>query len=81
MKLNFNVCESLRIGAERLSSLLGYELGDGIKVSAVKGERLGVSLKDGEAVIYYSEKHHFFRELGILIENSSKFPFMFPPII
>ena len=72
MKLNFNVCESLRIGAERLSSLLGYELGDGIKVSAVKGERLGVSLKDGEAVIYYSEKHHFFRELGILIENARK---------
>ena len=69
MKLEFNVCDSLLVGAKRLSGVLGYEIGEGIKVSAVKGERLGVSFKNGEAVIYYQERNHFFRELGVLVEN------------
>ena len=53
MKFNFNVSDSLRVGIERLSSVLGYELGDGIEVSAVKGDRLGVSFEKGKAIVYY----------------------------
>ena len=72
MKLDLNVCDTLLVGAKRLSGILGYELGSGIKVRAVKSDRLGVSLKDGEATIFYKEKNHFFRELGVLVENARK---------
>ena len=68
LSFNFNVDESLKLGIERVRDILGFEYGDGISVSAVLGERVGVSLKGGKAVIYYSAKHQFFRELGILCE-------------
>jgi len=71
-KLNFKVSDEFSVGIERLAAVLGYEIGEGINVTAEKGERIGVSLKDGTAVIYYREKHHFWRELGVLSENAEK---------
>ncbi len=72
MKLKFSVPAEFDIGIDRLSGILGFCKGEGTTVTAEKGERIGVSLKDGEAVIYYREKHHFFRELGVLCENIGK---------
>ena len=72
MKLNFKVAEELMLGVDRLSSVLGYELGEGITVSAVKGERIGVSLKGGAATIYYREKVQFFRGIGVLLQNAKE---------
>ena len=73
MKLNFHVDDTLKIPASRLASYLNFEITeDGIPVYAVCGERIGASLKDGVGTIYYMNKHHFFRELGIFIENARK---------
>lgn len=69
MKFNFNVDSSFENGIARLSKFLGFELGDGINVKAQCGDKIGVSYSDGEATIYYKEKSHFFRELGLLIQN------------
>ena len=76
MKLNFNVDSAFDIGIDRLSGILGYEIGDGITVTAVKGEKLGVSLHGGTATVFYREKVQFFRGVGILVEkmkSSSEF--------
>ncbi len=76
MKFNFNVEPEFYSGIERLAPILGYETGSGIDVTAVKGERTGVSLADNKATIYYKEKPHFFRALGLLTEavkNEDKF--------
>ncbi len=54
----------------RLKDLLGFCEGEGIRVSAVEGERNGVTLKNGEAVIYYTKKNVFYRELGVLCEHA-----------
>ena len=70
--LNFEIEESLLVGAERLQSALGFALGDGVKVVAMQGEKLGVCKKGDTATIYYKAKHHFFRELGVLVENLGK---------
>ena len=70
MKLNFEISEDLRAGAERLTALLGEELGDGITVRAVAGDKIGVSLKNGNAVIYYKKKSQFFRGIGNLVEHA-----------
>lgn len=72
MKLNFIVDNSFNVGIDRLSAILGYERGDGITVTASQGERVGVSLKNGNAVIYYRDKSQFFRGLGVLVENAKK---------
>lgn len=72
IKLNFLVDDEFVTGISRLADILGYEIGEGICVRAVKSERIGVSLHDGTAVIYYREKHHFWRELGVLVENALK---------
>ena len=71
MKFNFSVDKTFDIGIKRLSSLLGFECAeDGIHVVAKKRELPGVSLSEGKAIIYYKEKHQFFRELGVLFENA-----------
>ena len=67
---NFNIEAELLGGVDRLSSVLGFEKGNGIKVSAEKGNKNGVALKNNEAVIYYTSKSIFFRELGVLVENA-----------
>lgn len=68
----FTVDKDLLCGIERLKSLLGFEIGDGIEVFAEKADKNGVTLKDGKAVIYYTRKSVFFRELGLLTENAKK---------
>lgn len=74
MKLHFNVDKSFEVGIERLAPILGFEYGDGITVTAKEGERIGVSLADGKAVIYYRDRVQFFRGLGILVENAKDCP-------
>ena len=69
---SFRVDSELEKGIQRLCPVLNFEIGDGILVTAQKGDRLGVTLKDRQAVIYYTKKHLFFRELGILVEHASK---------
>lgn len=70
MKLNFKVDKEFFEGISRLSSVLGYELGDGITVTAEACDKCGVTLKDGAAVIYYKNKAQFFRGIGLLLENA-----------
>ena len=73
MKLNLHINEEMRNVAARLVSYLDFEIAeDGISVYAVQGERIGASLKDGVGTIYYKNKHHFFRELGVFIEHARK---------
>ena len=72
MKFNFKIDSSLTEGVARLSSLLGFEIGEGIEVTALEGARRGVSYKDGKATVYYDKKSYFFRALGLLIENAKK---------
>ncbi len=71
-RFNFQVDESLLCGIGRLKPLLGFEYGEDITVTAEQGERIGVTLKEGKAVIYYKKKYHFFRELGLLVENAAE---------
>ncbi len=69
IKLNFDVDRSFAEGIKRLAPVLGYEEGEGISVSAEKGEKIGVALKAGKAVIYHKNKVQFFRGIGVLLEN------------
>lgn len=73
LKLNFAVDKSLNKGILRLQSVLGYtvEVG-GITVCAKQGEKLGVKKQGATATIFYNQKHQFFRELGLLVENLQK---------
>ncbi len=71
MRLNFKVTDDFSVGIARLSKILGYEVSEnGIEVTAVKGDRIGVSLKGKKATLYYKEKYHVWRELAVLIENA-----------
>ena len=73
MKINLNSCNDFAAAAARLLPLVGAEVCDcGLPVEAVKGERIGVSLDNGKATIYYRERVHFFRGLGLLVENAKK---------
>lgn len=72
MKLNFNVDSELLLGTERILPILGAEIGEGITVSAVKGDKIGVSLKGGAATIYYRDKVQFYRGIGVLLENAKE---------
>ena len=72
MKFTFDVNKDLQKTIERLAPVLGMELGDGITVTVAEGDRIGVSLKDGRAVIYYRKKNHIFRGMGVLLENAKK---------
>ncbi len=72
MKLNITVDQELYAGIERLSPILGIEQGDEISLTAIKGDRIGASLKEGVGTVYYREKHQFFRELGVFVENAKK---------
>ena len=73
MKFKFNVDKTFEEGIKRFSKIYSFEMSeDGISVTAKKGDRRGVSLKNKEAVIYYREKPEFFRELGLLLENCAK---------
>lgn len=72
MKIQLNVNDDLQKAANRLSDILDVEFGSGIEVNAVLGDRIGASLKEGVGTIYYRERCHFFRELGVFVENARK---------
>ena len=73
MKIKFNVDPKFNKGIERLAKLVGYEISDsGVEVTAVCGDRIGASLKDGKGTIYYNKTNHFFRELSIFVQNAKK---------
>ena len=74
MKFKFDVPTDFSEGINRLSSLLKFDLGEGgITVRAEKTtDRLGVCLKDKNAIIYYTQKCTFFREVGVLAETAKK---------
>ena len=69
MCFNFIGCEEFLEGIKRLSPVLGFEIGSGITVEAKKADRIGVSCSGGKAIILYKEKFHFFRYLGVLVEE------------
>ncbi len=70
MKLCFAADTIFEKGMERLAGILGYEIAeDGIRLRAEQSEKIGVTFADGEGVIYYKERHHFFRELGVFVQN------------
>ncbi len=70
MKLEFRVPEEFFAGISRLLPLLGAQEGEGICVRAERSDRVGVTLAKSEAVIYYQKKHHFFRELSVLLTEA-----------
>ncbi len=73
MKIKFLVPDGLRCVASRLFGILGIEESDcGIELRCVHGERVGASLYDGVGTVYYRDKHQFFRELGVFVENARK---------
>lgn len=73
MKLSFNECKEFAKSASRLLGIIGAEISeDGIPLRAVKGDRIGVSLSDGKATVYYRDKVQFYRELGVLVENAKR---------
>lgn len=75
--LNFQVDIDFLTGIERLEKILSFKQGEGILVTAQESERTGVVLKDSKAVIYYSRKHLFFRQLGVLVQNAHKKEFAY----
>ncbi len=71
----FNVDTQFDSGINRLSGILDFNIGSGIEVAAQKAAYSGVTVHNGSATVYYSEKHLFFRQLGILCENYDKSDF------
>ena len=72
MKLNFKIDAELMLGVKRILPLISAEIGEGITVEAVKGDKIGVTLKNGNATVYYRDKAQFFRGVGLLVENAKK---------
>ena len=74
MKLHFNVTKSLLEGAKKLAPTLKFTIteNEGILVKAICGNRIGVTLKNNVATVFYRDRVQFFRGLGILIENAKK---------
>lgn len=70
VRLAFQVDEAFHTGIDRLKKVLEFRTGEGIEVTAVQGDKNGVTLEEGKAVIYYSKKHMFFRQLGVLVEHA-----------
>ena len=71
MKISFFACEDFAEGLSHVMPLLGIEIAEGgFSLRAEKADFLGVSLKGNAAVIYYKEKNHFFRALGIFVEKA-----------
>ena len=68
--LKFEVSSEFDAGIERFSKVLDYKIEQDIIVTAEKGDRIGVSLHHGSAVIYYRDKVQFFRGIGILLEKA-----------
>ncbi|MBR2353912.1 MAG: beta-N-acetylhexosaminidase [Clostridia bacterium] len=72
MKVKFSIPEEFSVGIARLLPLLDCEEGDDILVRAEASDRTGVTLHNGEAIIYYTKKHLFFRELSVLLTEAKE---------
>lgn len=74
LKLNFiDLPQSFLEGTKALSTLLGFELhSSGIPVRVEKSDVIKACLKEGVGSISYIEKHHFFRSVGLFVENAGK---------
>lgn len=73
MNINLKTDNSFSEGISRLCEVLNFEISDnGIPLYAEKRETPGATLKNGVGTIYYNATHHFFRELGIFLENAKK---------
>ncbi len=73
MELNFvNLPPELAEGLENVSEMLGLKTGVGTPVRVKRGEEIRVRKSEGEGEITYAEPHHFFRALGLYLENASK---------
>ncbi len=71
MVVSFIGCEPFSEGLSRLLPILGVSVGDGgLSVHAEKADFLGASLVGKSGVIYYKEKIHFFRALGLFVEKA-----------
>lgn len=70
MKFKFDVDEDFYQGINRLADVLDFEVReDGIDVTAVHGDKIGVTFKHGKAVIYYKDKVQFFRGISHLADR------------
>ena len=76
IQFTFQVDPQLMPGIVRMEKMLKFSQGDGIRVIGKESSQTGVALCDGTAVITYSRKHLFFRQLGILVENAHKGAFI-----
>ncbi len=71
MKIKFNTDKCFEEGILRLQNVLDFEISEsGISLYAVCGDKIGVTYENEIATIYYSSPHHFYRELGIFLENA-----------
>ena len=71
--LNFQLCAELAAPLARFERILGFTTSpNGITVTATKGEKNGVVLRDGKAEILYVQKHYVYRALGVLVEQARK---------
>ena len=71
MVISFFGCEAFAEGLGRLCPILGVEIGDGgYSLRAEKADWIGASLSGKNGVIYYKEKIHFFRALGLFVEKA-----------
>ena len=75
MKLNFvGEPRELQAGIRELCADLNVSLcGDGIKIAVTQkdGADLSVCVKNGEGVITYDRKIHFFRAFSLLVQHLS----------
>ena len=71
MLISFSACEAFSEGISRLCKVLDIEIGEGgYRIRAEKADYLGASLSGKDGVIYYKEKIHFFRALGLFVEKA-----------
>lgn len=74
MKIYFdNLPEKLLEGVGELSDILDIRIteGEGLKIQTIQASGpIQASLKDGQGTIRYQEKIHFFRALGVFLEQA-----------
>ncbi len=64
--------KELNIGIKRLENVLNFEITDknaDITIVAKESDKTGVKTENGSAVITYTKKHLFFRELAVALEH------------
>lgn len=72
MKIAFNVSSDLLFGIKEVSSHLGFKIANGeytVSAEQINAHDLFVSVNGKDVSIIYAEKCHFFRALGLAIQN------------